>query len=58
MLRVQEEFTGHQGALGAPRGCRGHWVLGTIRGCQGCIGFGRKCRCSGASRGIGGIGGS
>ena len=28
--------------------------MGAIRGCQGCIGVGRECRCSG-QKGIGGM---
>ena len=30
-------------------------VLGAIRGCQGGIGADRECRCSGVSKGVGGI---
>ena len=56
MLRNQQGYWWHQGALGAPRGCRG--VRRSIRGVEGvrdALGAGRECRYSGASRGIGSI---
>ena len=50
---------GHQGVLGAARGCWGHYEgLRGIRGCRGIkgvLGAGRDCRYSGVRRGIGGI---
>ena len=46
---------GALGLLGGVGGVREHlWPSGGVGG-QGCIGAGKECRCSGASRGIGSI---
>ena len=64
MLRIQQGYRVHQGALGLLQGVRGVGALvvitgiGGFRGCRGvrhALGAGRECRYSGASRGIGGI---